>query len=355
MRANIDPLLLPLLKLQDSADSDRLLADLIREHADPIIHRIIKNKLRVSLRQDLGTKDNQDALDLASNLSATVIAELRELQHNSSKRTIGSFPDYVAIKTYSACADYFREKNPHRSRLKNQLRRHLKQHARFDLWNGNDNRLYAGPYDWKPSLGEESKTINDIIDVSRTNEQNVPVSDVDQLLSEIFANAQQPVLFDRVVAIVAERLDVKDVPDESFEDAGLRNMSDGAPRIDLTIENRLYLERLWIEVCQLPLLQRTALLLNLREAHGGSVICFIPYLGIASRADIAEMVGLPIEHFESLWPELPLDDSMLAERMDLSRQQVINLRKTARERLARRMRKWEELGKTNQSSGKKSG
>ena len=105
MRANIDPLLLPLLQLKDASDSDRLLADLIREHADPIIYRIIKSELRVSLRQDLGTKENQDTLDLAANLSATLIAELRDLQNNSSQKTTGSFPDYVAIKTYSACAD----------------------------------------------------------------------------------------------------------------------------------------------------------------------------------------------------------------------------------------------------------
>ena len=342
IRASIDPLLLPLLQATDLSDADRLLADLIREHADPIIQRIVKSKLRVSLRPDLGTKDNQDALDLAANLSATLIAELRELQSNSSEKTIGSFSDYVAIKTYSACADYFREKNPNRARLKYQLRRHLKQHNRFDLWNSGDNRWYAGAGNWKPSSPERSKTINKADDVSATNEEQVPVSDLDQLLSEIFGKAGQPVLFDRLVAIVAERWDVKDVPDESFEDAGLRNLVDGAPRIDLAIEKRLHLERLWLEVCQLPLLQRTALLLNLRESHGGSVICFIPYLGIASRTDIAEMVGLPIERFESLWPELPLDDSRLAELMKLSRQQVINLRKTARERLARRMKKWDE-------------
>jgi len=35
---------------------------------------------------------------------------------------------------------------------------------------------------------------------------------------------------------------------------------------------------------------------------------------------------------------LPLEDAAIAERLGLTRQQVINLRKSARARLARRMR-----------------
>ncbi|HKR60997.1 MAG TPA: hypothetical protein VJS64_14855, partial [Pyrinomonadaceae bacterium] len=113
----------------------------------------------------------------------------------------------------------------------------------------------------------------------------------------------------------------------------------------LALEKRLYLKSLWMEVGQLPALQRAALLLNLRDVQGGSVICFIPYLGIASRTEIAEMVGLPDEHFYQLWAELPLDDSTIAQLLKLKRQQVINLRKTARERLTRRMKRLEEFSK----------
>jgi hypothetical protein len=41
-----------------------------------------------------------------------------------------------------------------------------------------------------------------------------------------------------------------------------------------------------------------------------------------------------------LWHELPLDDRRIAERLAVTRQQVINLRKAARARLARRARAW---------------
>jgi hypothetical protein len=39
-----------------------------------------------------------------------------------------------------------------------------------------------------------------------------------------------------------------------------------------------------------------------------------------------------------LWPTLPRDDQWIADRLGVTRRQVINLRKCARERLARRLR-----------------
>ena len=53
---------------------------------------------------------------------------------------------------------------------------------------------------------------------------------------------------------------------------------------------------------------------------------------------MAAAVGLSPESLAELWNRLPLEDTGLAEILDVTRQQVINLRKSARERLARRMR-----------------
>ena len=40
------------------------------------------------------------------------------------------------------------------------------------------------------------------------------------------------------------------------------------------------------------------------------------------------------------WPELPFDDNTIAALLGATRQQVINLRKCARERLRRRSEDW---------------
>jgi hypothetical protein len=44
------------------------------------------------------------------------------------------------------------------------------------------------------------------------------------------------------------------------------------------------------------------------------------------------------ENLAAIWNDLPLEDIRIAELLQLTRQQVINARKSARERLARRLK-----------------
>jgi hypothetical protein len=161
-----------------------------------------------------------------------------------------------------------------------------------------------------------------------------------ELLTMIFSRAGGPLELNHLVAVVAEVKGIKDRPLESYDqDRALsETLSNPVFDVDAGLEQRLHLVRLWTEVCSLPALQRAALLLNLRDANSDSVIAFLPYLGIASKSEIAEQVGLPEDRFAELWNDLPLEDSAIALLLGITRQQVINLRKTARERLARRMK-----------------
>ncbi len=65
-----------------------------------------------------------------------------------------------------------------------------------------------------------------------------------------------------------------------------------------------------------------------------------PEARIATGEEIAAVLEIPAAELASLWPRLPLDDLTIAGRLDLTRRQVINLRKSARARLERRMRSW---------------
>ncbi len=104
-----------------------------------------------------------------------------------------------------------------------------------------------------------------------------------------------------------------------------------------TVARRLYLARLWEEIAGLPQAQRAALLLNLRDPAGRGVLPLLPLSGVASAPAIARVLGLPAEDLAGLWEALPLGDAAIAERLGVTRQQVINLRMTARKRLTRRM------------------
>ena len=75
-----------------------------------------------------------------------------------------------------------------------------------------------------------------------------------------------------------------------------------------------------------------------RTQYGGGGIDLFPLTGVAGWREIAAALDMPADEYAALWPDLPLDDTEIARRMGATRQQVINLRKAARARLARRMK-----------------
>jgi hypothetical protein len=60
--------------------------------------------------------------------------------------------------------------------------------------------------------------------------------------------------------------------------------------------------------------------------------------GIATMREMAQALAMPAEEFAALWNDLPIEDARIAELLGLTRQQVINARKSGRERLARRLK-----------------
>src|SRR5262249_51617412 len=103
-------------------------------------------------------------------------------------------------------------------------------------------------------------------------------------------------------------------------------------------KNASLLQQLWDEVRQLPRQQRVALLLNLRDTEGRGCIALLPALGIATLRRLAEALEMSAEGLAEIWNETPLEDAKIAELLRLTRQQVINARKSARKRLARRLK-----------------
>jgi hypothetical protein len=76
--------------------------------------------------------------------------------------------------------------------------------------------------------------------------------------------------------------------------------------------------------------------LSLRDQQGRSVLALLPVAGIAGIRQIAEALDIDAERLLEIWEELPLEDSKIGRQLSVTSQQVVNLRKSARERLARR-------------------
>jgi len=112
---------------------------------------------------------------------------------------------------------------------------------------------------------------------------------------------------------------------------------DETASVESALVYRSALMLVWREIDLLPPKQRVALLLGLRDENGSALTSLLILLRIVTFDEFAAAVELTPEELAALWDQLPLPDMVIAERLDLNRQQVINLRKSARDRLGRRL------------------
>lgn len=347
----VDPLLTPYLESPDDDAADGCLAELLTQHAEPVLNSILRKKLRASLRSDDGSPDNQNALEVRSDIHLHLLAELQSLRAQPAGKVIGNFRSYVAVVAYHACYEHLRQKYPRRHSLKNKLRYLLTHQAEFALWEAEPRELIAGLAVWhnaEPPARNEELWAALREDPSGWAALNWPGRTINslkplELLRGFFGAVSGPVEFDDLVSVCAAIWEVQDAQAESNDEVTAEygdRLADNAASVAVKLEQSQYLQRLWAELQQLPVRQRAALLLNLRDAQGRGIVALLPLTGVASIRQVAETLELPAAEMAALWARLPLEDAAIAERLGLTRQQVINLRKAARERLARRMRQY---------------
>jgi RNA polymerase sigma factor (sigma-70 family) len=344
---HVDRLLHPYLVSRGEPESSEILEQLICDFAQPIIHDIVSFKLRLWPSGEGQGSDKQDAEDICGEVILRLMSRLHELKQDPAHKPIANLRSYFAVMAYNACDEFLRKKYPARHRFRNKIRYLLSRQRGFALWETDDKRWLAGYSEWRSADWSGLRTWDaDDLEadpgVSRaTGGRPLRSGEVDlaTLINETFNRAGRPVELDALVRALAPICGIKDQPPlpSADRDAG-DAIEDPRIPLDEAVDNRALVARLWQEIGQLPLKQRTALLLNLRDSDGNSLLTLLPRIRIASIRDIAQALELDPETMASIWNQLPLEDSAIADRLELTRQQVINLRKSARERLARRVK-----------------
>jgi hypothetical protein len=346
-----DVLLRQFLSEEDSKLAQVCLERLLSEHVEPIVRDITRYKVRSAYSIGCG-HEVQDEEDIRSEVVLQLISRLRHLRRSAAPAPIENLRGYVAATTYNAYSQYVRMKYPMRWRLKNRLRYLLNHHPEFAIWKDKHQEYFSGLAGWaKDGVNHEveprnqQRNMDDFIN-SLAPGRGVAHLSLAELVQAILAWESRPMLLDELVAIVAELQGIRDMqPAESHveeESEGTEVnvcelLPDLAPDIVTALEQRSEVERLWKEICQLPGRQRVALLLNLRDSKARDALVLFSVIGVANLRQIAEVMEMPLERVAGFWNTLPLEDTAIAEMLGITRQQVINLRKSARERLARRM------------------
>jgi DNA-directed RNA polymerase specialized sigma24 family protein len=349
--ANTDALLEPLLQAAGDEQADAILSQLITTHVEPVIKGVIRYKLHFNSNNAV---EQAEADDLRQEVIVQVLAELQKLCQQPQAHSISDVRGLAALIAHRACSRWMRRQFPERHALKNRLHYLLTRQGGFALWQNENQKLMAGFAAWQgqkgrggvvetaskgrlKSLAADERLVAQIR-LLQTGRQKGELSDI---LAAIFNHLRGPIEFDQLIGALAALLSIRDQPVESTDESeNAIALTAASEERDTAwqVEKRIFLQRLWEEVRQLPQNQRVALLLNLKDAEGRGCIALFPATGIATFRQLAETLGMRAEEFTELWNELPIEDARIAERFRLTRQQVINARKSARERLKRRLR-----------------
>lgn len=319
-----DRVLWPVIDAPDERAREAAIEVLLIEDVKPVIAAILQRFRRMEPSLQL-----EDLEEIASLAAVRLIRKVRAAVLYE-EHAIKVLEDYLATLTYNALYDFRRQRYPERHRLKRNLRYLLTRDPAFALWETRES-MVAGLSGWKGQPPKMAAFVTRFSATSAMCEKARPA----EALRAILERVGHPVVFESLVDLVADLWDVRDVVIESGEDP-----RDEHPDQLSSLEQRQYLENLWSEIGELPDNQRTALLLNLRDSGGSNALTLFLLLNIAGTAEVARNAGLTEEELNELWERLPLDDLTIADRLKVTRQQVINFRKSARERLARRMAKW---------------
>lgn len=336
--AKIDVLLEPLLVEAGDDQVDELLLQLITVHAEPVIKGVIRFKLRLSSYR---ATQRAEADDIYQEVLLQLLAQLQKFRKLREGHPIADLRGMAAIIAHRTCARWLRRQFPERHALKNRLHYLITHQRGFALWQNAEGQLVAGFAAWQE---QENPMPRRALDLEALSSHIGPARGSKALadtVAAIFNHVRGPIEFDELVSAVASLLGIADQSMESLAEdedavASLPDLAEPDPA--WRIEKRMFLQRLWKELQQLPRNQRAALLLNLKEASGFGCITLFPATGIASLRQLANAVEMSAESFAELWNDLPLEDSKIAEILGLTRQQVINTRKSGRERLARRLK-----------------
>jgi RNA polymerase sigma factor (sigma-70 family) len=302
------------------------------DRVTPVIEGVIRGKVGATLAAI-------EREELFSETILQLIKRLQEIKPDPARQTISNLNAYAAVTAFNVLHAHFRRTNPERQRLRNRIRHVVRKSTRFALWQSQGGHFVCGLGSWADSVSAECSEAD--LDRIPPLAPPLPASWNDDIgraqiiraLDQVFDHGRKPVELERLVEKVAELLQLPVSPAQAARSERI----DETASAESSLLYRSALGEVWREVDLLPPRQRIALLLSLRDENGSAITSEIILLRIATFDQLAAAVELSPEDLAAVWDQLPLPDTAIAERLDLSRQQVINLRKSARDRLGRRL------------------
>lgn len=318
----LDAVLRPLTAHVDEKSKRDVLERLLINVAAPVMKSVLRRKIG-----EIGSGRRFRAEDEEDIAAAAMLRLVRRLSQDLNLHPIERFQEYVAAVASHAFNDHLRGGDPERTNLSAAIARVLRSDPRFGIWS-HDAQTAGGCVAWH---GQKPVSV----DSDDLRGRLSSGSSVAEALASIFQFVGAPVALPCLTGILAPGL----ATPLSLSDETVAQL----PSVECVPWRELHSQRTaraaWREIQLLPFEQRLAVLLHLRDEWHATALRFFPIAGVATLRDIAAAMGIDERALAGLWRELPMPDSRIAERLGIPRQRVINLRSSARKRLARRLRK----------------
>ena len=286
---------------------DLILDDELFARATAVIDAVVRRRCR---HWKLGG-------DLPSEVRSEVLLRLMRRLRDRDSDPIASLEDYVAGITSRVIDDLIRTALPDWARLKHRVRYILDHDDRFVMTVYADGRTICSA----PAAPFGGRRVH-----------NRAAEELAQMMLALLPDSEAELAIDDMVSQIAARIGIID----PIRVEPARVSISHAPGPDVLVESMQSLRELWREIRQLPRRQRLALLLNARDTAGDSVLRLLMESGVAASHELAVAVEVRESDLEPFIGRLPMPDNAIAQSLHVTRQQVINLRSAARDRLARR-------------------
>jgi hypothetical protein len=303
-----------------------------REPRDPVVESLLAHA-RDRIDAEIAAAERRheivatDAADLANEAMLRLVGRVRRLIEEGRTDPIARFTDYVRATVHNLVEDHRARQDPLRSRLAARLHYVMTHTGELALWSREPALCGLASRD----RHREAVRVAPLPPFSQARADDA--RELRVVVVDLLRRTGGPVEFPELLASVARAAGLAPRP---FVPVGAGSVP-AAPDLHAALESRQYLQAFWAEIVELPLLQRRALLLGRGFVDDEAVAVVLAALGVAGPRRLAEVLEMPLAELLTQWNALPVADASLAARLGLTRQQVINLRKSARDRLARRL------------------
>lgn len=251
-------------------------------------------------------------------------------------------PDLTTLAERTAAAvlsDARNEQLPARRQLQHRLLYLLRNRSdRFTLEKDREGTLYAGTPGTRPQTDSprwRRLQAAPTVAGAPLREPPLPAGDdaLATLLERLFRELGHAVELVPLVEVVAQLLPPTE---SSLSEPPLTPSTALAEKL----ESNYLLRQLWEALPFLPVRQRVVLLLGVHTPAGESLLPLFLAQGIASEAEIAQLLEIGPRSFPLLQKELPCDDNRLAELLKLAPESIRQLRQSARQKLHSLLELW---------------